>query len=266
MTPLLFSLLVAAVAANLVQTGPIFSTEPLRLDFSRMNPVQGLKKFISLRTLWDLLKLALKVGLLSALGWWLARSMQRNVLSTIWAAPLRVGELFRSVYIQVTVWVLGVLALIAATDLLFARRELLRKLRMSRTDIKDEMKRRDGDPEVKQKRKRLMAELLKQARSIRRVPDADVLLTNPTHLAVALRYRPRTMRSPVVIAKGADEVAARMRAKATTSGVPCLRSPALARALFRECGVDHPVPDQLHAQLAPVYRWIMARPGTRVFS
>jgi flagellar biosynthetic protein FlhB len=266
MVPLVIALVVTAVIANLVQTGPVFSTEPMKPDFSRLNPARGFKRIFSLRLLWDLFKLVLKVSLLGGMAWWLTGSLQHQLLATATAAPGAAGELLRSIYVRVTTWVLVVLALVALMDLLFSRREYLRKLRMSRNDIKDEVKRREGDPDIRHKRKRLMVELLKQSRSVRRVPDADVVLTNPTHLAVAVQYRPRTMRSPVVLAKGTDAVAAAMRSKAAVSGVPCLRSPALARALFRECNIDKPVPDHLYGQLAPVYRWLMNRPGNRIFS
>ncbi len=266
LSPLVLALLVAAVAANLLQTGPTFSTTPLKPDFNRLNPAQGAKRIFSLRILWELFKLALKVTLLAALAWGLADSMQRRVEAAAFAAPGGVAALLRSTYVQVTTWVLAMLALVALLDLWFSRREYLRKLRMSRRDLKDEVKRREGDPAIRQKRRRLMTELLKHSRSIRRVPEADIVLTNPTHLAVALRYRPKTMRSPVVLCKGADAVAARMREVAARAGVPCLRSPELARALFRECKIDQSVPAELYLQLAPVYRWLMKRPGNRIFS
>lgn len=264
--PVVMAVLVAAVVGNLVQTGPVFSTDPLKPDFSRLNPVQGAKKIFSLRLLWELFKLTLKLGVLGCLGWMLAGSIGRKVQAAAFAAPSSIGGLMRSTYIQVTTWMLVLLALIALFDLLFTRREYIRKLRMSRRDIKDEHKRREGDPDIRQKRRRLMSELLKHSRSVRRVPEADVLLTNPTHLAIALKYRPKTMRSPVVLSKGSDAVAARMRMLAAQSGVPCLRSPELARALYRECKIDRAVPDHLYKPLAPVYRWLMKRPGNRIFS
>lgn len=264
--PIVISVLVAAVVANLMQTGPVFSTEPLKPDFTRLNPAQGAKRIFSLRLLWELFKLTLKLGLLGSLGWVLASSIGRKVQAAAFAAPSSIGMLLRSTYIQVTTWMLVLLALIALFDLFFTRREYIRKLRMSRSDIKDEHKRREGDPDIRQKRRRLMAELLKHSRSVRRVPEADVLLTNPTHLAIALKYRPKTMRSPVVLSKGSDAVAARMRMLAAQSGVPCLRSPELARALYRECKVDRAVPAHLYKPLAPIYRWLMKRPGNRIFS
>jgi flagellar biosynthetic protein FlhB len=264
--PVVLAVVVAAVLANIMQTGPTFSTTPLKPDFSRLNPVQGMKRIFSMRILWELFKLSLKVAMLAGLSWALAGSIDRKVEAAAFLPPSSMGLLLRSTYVQVTTWLLVMLAFVAILDLLFTRREYVRKLRMSRNDIKDEVKRRDGDPDVRQKRKRLIAELLKHSRSVRRVADADVVLTNPTHLAIALQYRPKTMRSPVVLSKGTDAVAARMRMIAANSGVPCLRSPELARALFRECRVDQAVPAPLYRQLAPVYRWLMKRPGSRIFS
>ncbi|GGA15654.1 EscU/YscU/HrcU family type III secretion system export apparatus switch protein [Dyella caseinilytica] len=264
--PIVMAMLVAAVVGNLMQTGPVFSTDPLKPDFSRLNPAQGAKRLFSLRLLWELFKLTLKLGVLGGLAWVLAGNIGQKVQAAAFAAPSSVGMLLRSTYIQVTTWMLCLLGLIALLDLLFTRRDYIRKLRMSRSDIKDEHKRREGDPDIRQKRRRLMAELLKHSRSVRRVSEADVLLTNPTHLAIALKYRPKTMRSPVVLSKGSDAVAARMRMLAAQSGVPCLRSPELARALYRECKIDRAVPAHLYKPLAPIYRWLMKRPGNRIFS
>ncbi|MFC5743566.1 EscU/YscU/HrcU family type III secretion system export apparatus switch protein [Dyella tabacisoli] len=266
LVPVVLAMVVAAVVANIVQTGPTFSTTPLKPDFSRLNPAQGFTRVFSRRMLWDLLKLSFKVAVLGAMAWAAASSIEHRVQAAAASAPSSMGLLLRSIYVQVTVWVLTLLVAVALLDLIFSRREYIRKLRMSRSDIKDEGKRREGDPDIRHKRKRLMAELLKHARSVRKVPDADIVLTNPTHLAIALQYRPNTMRSPIVLSKGADAVAAQMRSAAARAGVPCLRSPELARALFRECRVDQTVPAHLYTQLAPIYRWLMKRPGTRIFS
>lgn len=264
--PILLAVLVTAVIANIVQTGPTFSTAPLKPDFTRLNPAQGLKRLFSLRILWELAKLGLKAMLLGGVGWALAAGITHKLDAAAFSAPSGIPLMFRSVFVQVSTWVLALLALVALIDLWFTRREYIRKLRMSRRDLKDEIKRRDGDPDVRHKRKRLIAELLKHSRSISRVPEADIVLANPTHLAIALKYRPKSMRSPVVLSKGSDAVAAQMRLIAARSGVPCLRSPELARAIFRECKVDQAVPTRLYAQLAPVYRWLMKRPGNRIFS
>jgi flagellar biosynthesis protein FlhB len=264
--PVVMATLVAALVGNLAQTGPVFSTKPLTPDFNRLNPAQGFKRVFSLRIVWELGKLSVKLLVLGSVAWLLSASVERKAQLAAFAAPSSIGMLVRSTFVDVTKWMLALLVLVALFDLWFTRREYIRKLRMSRRDLKDEMKRREGDPDIRSKRRRLMSELLKHSRSVQRVPEADVVLTNPTHLAIALKYRPKTMRAPLVLAKGSDAVAARMRMLAAQSGVPCLRSPELARALFRECKVDRAVPSHLYKSLAPVYRWLMKRPGNRIFS
>ena len=264
LVPVVLATVVVAVAANLVQTGFVFSTHPLKPDFTRMNPAQAFKRLFGLRTLWDMAKLALKVGVIGVLAWYAWHGITPMAGAIASGSPSRLPHWLGVVLGRVATWMLVVLGLLALMDTIFTRREYLRKLRMSRRDIKDEHKQREGDPDIRAKRRRMLSELLKRSRAIGRVPEADVVMTNPTHVAVALRYRPRTMRAPIVLAKGTDRVAQRMRHLAARHGVPMLRSPELARALFRECPIDHPVPDTLFTQLAPVYRWLMSRPGNRI--
>lgn len=261
LTPLLLGLLVAAVVGHLLQTGPIFTTHPLKPDFKRMNPMQTIKRIFSMRTLWELGKLVVKflmLGGVCALFVWKASALAEAVALSL---PQRVGSLLLSAFAKASVYVLMVLALAALVDLLFVRREYMKKMRMSRRELKDEIKRRDGDPTVKSKQKQQLRELLKKTRALARVQDADVVLTNPTHVAVALRYRPGETLAPVVLAKGAGMLSARIRALAYRHRVPIVRVPALARALNRECEIDDMVPPGLYAELAPVYRELWASKG-----
>lgn len=264
LTPTVLAIVVVAIAGNVLQTGGVFSAFPLKPDFTRLNPAQGLKRLFGVRTLWEIAKLLLKLGGFAICAWAGWSHLGAIVAGFAQATPTQLPGLLLHTFTKVATWVLAILLLLALVDVLFSRREYLRKLRMSRRDIKDEVKRREGDPTIRSKRRRLILEMLKRSRSIRRVADADVVMTNPTHLAVALRYRPKTMRAPIVLAKGSDRTAARMRQIALRSGVPMLRSPELARALFRECGIDQPVPGHLFESLAPVYRWLLSRPGHRI--
>lgn len=264
--PSLFALVISAIALNVMQTGFMFSTTPLKADISRLSPKQGFKRIFSMRTAWDLFRLVLKLLILAAVAYGLARGFQSSLLAGAGRSPADAPELLRETLVRVLKWTLAVLAIVAMLDLLFARREFIRKLRMSRRDMKDEHKRQEGDPQVRSKRRRLARELAKRARSLGRVPDADVLLTNPTHVAVALRYRTATMLAPVVLAKGAGLLAARMRRSAARHGVPIVRDPELARALFRSCAIDEPVPADRYTEIGKVYRWVMARPGHKVHS
>lgn len=266
LVPLILAVVVAAIAANIVQGSIAFSAEPLKPDLSRLSPGQAAGRIFSRRTLWEFGKIVLKLAAICGALWAAVPSLVHGALMSEAAAPSAIAGVLETSFARVSRLVLGILALFAIVDFAWSRRDYTRKLRMSRREIKDEAKQREGDPEVRSKRKKLAAELVRQTRSLARVPDADIILTNPTHVAVAVQYRRRVMRSPIVISKGAGDMAAEIRRIAVRRGVPILRSPVLARALFRDCGVEQPVPGRLQQQLVPIYRWIMSRPGHKVFS
>lgn len=258
LTPLVLGLLVAAVLGHLLQTGPMLTTHPLKPDFKRMNPMQTLKRVFSMRTLWELGKLTVKFALLGAICWLMITRASALAESVAMSLPQRAGSLLLGAFVKASVYTLLALALVAAVDMLFTRREFMKKMRMSRRELKDEVKRRDGDPAVKSKQKQQLRELLKKTRALSKVPSADVIITNPTHVAVALRYRPGETLAPVILAKGAGVLSARIRAIATRHRVPIVRSPKLARLLYRECEIDGMVPADQYTALAPIYREIWA--------
>lgn len=258
LTPLVLGLMIAAVLGNLLQTGPVFTTDPMRPDLKRMNPAQAFKRVFSMRTLWELGKLSVKVLMLAgvcALFVWQARALAE---ATATALPQKLGSLALAAFVKASVYVLLVLGVVAVADLLFARRDYMRRMRMSRREVRDEAKRRDGDPAVKSKQKQQIRELLKKTRALGRVQEADVVLTNPTHVAVALRYRPGLTLAPVVLAKGAGLLSRRIRELAARHRVPIVPSPPLARALYKACDIDAAVPEAHYAALAPVYRELWA--------
>lgn len=258
LTPLLLGLLVAAVVGHLIQTGPIFTTHPLKPDFKRMNPMQTIKRIFSFRTVWELGKMTVKFLMLGAICAVFVSKGPALAEAVAMTLPQRVGSLMQTAFVKSSIYVLMVLALVAAVDMLFTRHEFMKKMRMSRRELKDEVKRRDGDPTVKSKQKQQQRELLKKTRALGRVQEADVVITNPTHVAVALRYRPGETLAPVVLAKGAGFLSARIRTLATRHRVPIVRVPALARALYSECEIDGMVPADRYVELAPVYRELWA--------
>lgn len=263
LTPLVLALVVAAVLGNLLQTGPVFTTHPLKPDFKRMHPGQALKRIFSFRSLWELGKLLLKLGLLLAIGvmfLWRARALAEASALTL---PQQLGALLLSDFGRTSMYVLMALGFVAFLDLLFVRRDYLRKMRMSRRELKDEVKRRDGDPTVKSRQKQQIRELLKKTRALGRVQEADMVVTNPTHVAVALRYRPGETLAPVVLAKGAGLLGRRIRLLAHRHGVPLLPAPPLARALYRDCDIDGLVPQSHYGALAPLYQQVWAIRGGR---
>ncbi|RMH94073.1 EscU/YscU/HrcU family type III secretion system export apparatus switch protein [Lysobacter pythonis] len=256
--PLIIGLIVAGVLGNVLQTGPMFTTHPLKPDFKRMHPMQVVRRVFSFRTVWELGKLTAKAVLLLGLCAFFVSEAGVLIESVTMVAPPEIGQVWLKAFAKTSLYVVGLLSLVALADLLFARREFMKKMRMSRRELKDEIKRRDGDPSVKSKQKQLLRDLLKKTKALGRVREADVILANPTHVAVALRYRPGETVAPVVIAKGAGLLSARIRERAVKHRVPIVRNPPLARALYKECQIDEMIPYARYAPLVPVYRELWA--------
>ncbi|TNJ33245.1 EscU/YscU/HrcU family type III secretion system export apparatus switch protein [Arenimonas terrae] len=258
LAPLAIGLPVIAVAANLAQTGPMFTTHPLRPDFSRLSPATAIKRIFSMKSLWELGKILVKLSVLAAICAAFLWNLQAVTDSIASAHPKKLGAVLLDMFKTASIYVLIVIAAAAVVDLLFVRRDFKRRMKMSRRELKDEIKRRDGDQAVKAKRKQQVQELLRKIKALASVKDADVVVTNPTHFAVALRYRVGETMAPVVTAKGAGALSAQIRKIAAKSGVPIIRSPVLARALYKGCGIDAMVPADLYIALAPIYRRIWA--------
>lgn len=244
---------VFAVIANIVQTGPIFSGEPIKPKFERLNPVAGFKRVFNKKMLFEGLKSVLKLGFFGTITfaffaslWPSLPAMEGGGLGEQmqWLGSSAVGLLFR----------LGLaLALVGLLDLLFTRWSFGRQMMMSRREMKEEVKRREGDPQIRARIRELQRENLKQARSMSRVPDADVLITNPEHLAIALRYDRERMSAPVVLAKGADKWAQEMRSIASRHQIPRFENRKLARLLFRRAQIDQPIPSESYLDVARLY-------------
>jgi flagellar biosynthetic protein FlhB len=243
---------VVVLVFEVIQTGPVFSAEPMKLDFNRLNPAQGLKRLFSLRLLIETGKNVLKMAVYGWLGWMAVRSAMAAGTPVATDAASLAGGLRHDAF-RLLGYFLAAAAGFAVLDQLIARRDFTKRMRMSRRDVRRESRDREGDPRLKQKRKQLHREFVKAAESLRGVRGADVLITNPTHFAVALKYDPRTMHAPRVVSRGAHGLALRLRRTAFLYGVVIVREPALARALFR-CEINQPVPEALFRPVADVYR------------
>ena len=257
-TPLFMMLVVVAVVTTVAQTKPVLSFHPLKPDFNRLNPAQGFKKLFSMRSLFELGKSILKmiiIGSVTYLGidWLLLESTQLFVKN-----PFEIFSNLLSLFVTVALMIIVVLAPIAALDFLFVKFEFAKKMRMSKREVKDEHKRREGHPEVKSKQKEIQRELLKKSQALGDIKDSDVIVTNPTHFAVALKYEPNKMLAPIVLAKGSGPLAAKIKAQGHKYRIPIIRNPRLARLLYRRCGIDEPIPAESFKQVAPIFRWIFA--------
>lgn len=250
--PLFLLLVAVAIVGTLLQTGPVFSTHPLKPDFDRLNPVSGFKRLFALRLLFELGKNLVKLVLFAAVIWLLLRQLLPGLLGLLGTEPAAYLELSHA-WISGTIFKLAmVLAFIALIDVMFTRWSYADKLRMSRRELKEEMKQREGDPQIRARIRELQREQVKRAKAIKRLPDADVLITNPTHLAVALEYRREDMAAPRVSAKGAGEFAAQMRELARRHRVPVIENKPLAQELFTAVELEQQVPERLYPQVARI--------------
>lgn len=252
LAPFVMLILAVGVAANILQTGPIFSTHPIKPDWNRLNPVTGFKKIFSKRILFELFKSIVKLIILGAILFWVISSDLDKLIALAFTDP----QLYMPNLIDIGTSLLFkfviALAMVALIDNLFVRRTFLTQMRMTRRELKDEVKRRDGDPQVKSKRRQLERELRKRAESVTAVKDADVVITNPTHYAIVLKYDRTTMRAPVVTGKGADKLALKIREEAIRHHVPIVPSPELTRLLFRKVAMENPVPDSTYLAVAKI--------------
>ncbi|MBO6503438.1 MAG: flagellar biosynthesis protein FlhB [Kordiimonadaceae bacterium] len=248
--------IVAAIVGNRIQHSGVFTLEKLKPDITKLNPVNGLKKFGSSKIPVDLAK---ALGKLVALGVivFLIVYPERSKLDTIMLLPpIEILQLIHLMAVKLIVGVLILLTIIAAADFSYQKYQHTKKLRMTKQEVKDERKQTDGDPKVKSRLRAIRMERHVQ-RMMAAVPRADVVITNPTHYAVALEYKHGQMDVPVLIAKGVDDVAMRIREVAQEHGVPFVENPPLARALFASVEIDDEVPPDHYKAVAEVISYVM---------
>jgi flagellar biosynthesis protein FlhB len=258
LAPFLGTLMLAAIIGNLVQSGPVLSMEPVKPDFDRVNPINGFRKLFSMRTLFDAMRSILKLALLGLVVYYALKSLTAQFFQL---ATLPATGLARTMIEDAAgtgLKIAMMLCLIAAVDWGYTRREFNKKMRMSRRELKDESKHREGDPRIRARLRELRREALRRSMAVRQTRTADVVLTNPTHFAVALRYVHGEMQSPQLVAKGAGSLAASMRDVAARHRIPVIQNPPLARALYHELELDQFVPPTLYAQVARILVWVFA--------
>lgn len=253
--PICICVAIAGVLANLSQFGFIFTTKPLVPDINKINPIKGLKNLISLKKLIDSGKIITKVIIVFGVAGIFFFKFIKELPHVLLLSMIdQLAWLKEKMLIIVAVMLL-VLFVIALIDLLLVRFQYFKDLRMSKQEIKDEYKQMEGDPQVKG-RIRQMQMAGARKRMMSQVPQADVIITNPTHYAVALRYDKDKDNAPVVIAKGADHLAAQIRRIAMEHDIQIVQNPPLARELYRICDLDDTIPEKLFKAVADVLSFV----------
>ncbi len=254
--PLLLGIGALATLGGVLQTGFVLSPEAVKPQFSRLNPLQGVKRvFGSKRSFVQVLVSIVELVFVGFIAYLAIRARLDDILSLgLRRDFLPSLGVTVSIALDVTLKVCLALIAIAAADFVFQRMDWLSQLRMTKQEVKDENRQNEGDPQVKQRMARLRRSLM--TRVLSAVPQADVVLTNPTHYAVAIKYNPATDRAPRVLAKGQDYIAQRIREVAMEHSVPIMQNPPLTRAIFRAVPVNHEITPELYESVAEVLAFV----------
>ena len=253
--PLVGLLMLAALVSPLLIGGWLFNAKALAPDFGKLNPVRGLGNMMSMRALSELLKAIGKTLLVGVSAWAVIDSHLPEMLTLSNQAPASASAHLGHMLLQCLTVMVGALALIALIDAPYQMWSHAKKLMMTRQEIRDEAKESEGNPEIKAKIRAQQREMARR-RMMAQVPTADVIVTNPTHYAVALKYPENATHAPLVVAKGMNEVADRIREIAGEHGVVVLEAPPLARALYRHAELEQEIPAPLYTAVAQVLAYV----------
>lgn len=252
--PVLILFWLIGFVSSLVQIGFLQNEEALQVRWDRLDPIQGFKRIASSRSLIEGFKAVLKVCLILGITYLLLRD-QINILPKL--MDFNIGQIFALLGSLVTRLLGGVgcfMLVLAAADYFYQRWELEKQMRMTKQEIKEEVKSREGDPMIRARIKRVQRDIASR-RMMEDVPKADVIVTNPTHIAVALKYD-ETMVAPRVIAKGADLIAAKIREIAAQHGIPIVENKPLARTMFKTIKIGQMIPRELYTAVAEVLSYV----------
>ncbi|MFN9993171.1 MAG: flagellar biosynthesis protein FlhB [Phycisphaerales bacterium] len=253
--PVLGGMFVIGILANVLQTGMLFTTETLTPKLERLNPIEGIKRLMGVRgTAKSLVSMLKLTAVLLTAYWYLGEAGPR--LANLPALNAR-GALSETgaMLVELSTRLLVLMVAIGIIDYVYQRWQYTRDLKMTKEEIKEERRNMDGDPHVRSRRQRMMRELALQ-RINSAVPQANVIVTNPTHYSVAIQYDPATMAAPRVVAKGVDHLAMRIRQVAAANQVPIVERPPLARALYANVEVGHEIAPEFYEAVAELLAYV----------
>lgn len=248
-------LVIAAMAGPFAQVGPLYSSETIKPKLDKLSPVAGFKRIFSKNSLFEFVKGILKVTLIGVVAYMALEPYFPALEHTIDLAIPDLMHTMLAMFIRLMTAILIVLLLLAGADLLYQRWTHYQQMRMSRQEIKDEYKQTEGDPHVRSRLRQIRMERARR-RMMDGVPDSTVVVTNPTHFAIALKYEPEEMDAPVCVAKGMDLIALKIREVAEANGVVVVENPPLARTLYKAIDIDETIPPEHYKAVAEVISYV----------
>lgn len=255
MLPFILVMMFIALVSPILLGGWAFSAKALAPKASKLNPISGIKRMFSVKALLELLKAFAKFSLVMAMATYFLYFTFAEVL-VLGIEPLKFAMAHSgSLIVQAFIFVSLSLLIVAAIDVPFQLWDHNKQLKMTKQEVKEEYKQQEGNPEVKGRIRQVQREM-SQRRMMQKVPEADVIITNPTHFAVALKYDPESMQEPMVLAMGVDFMAAQIRTIAKENNISIVEAPPLARALYYNAEIDRPIPYDLFKAVASVLAYI----------
>jgi len=261
LAPVLLLVLVVGALSSIIQIGFLLTGKPLEPDLGKLNPVQGAKKFVSRRSAVEVVKSLAKVGLVGVVAFKTVYAEFGNSILLVDMPPSETMKFLGTTAALVLFKSCGVLVFLALFDYLFVRWEMEQKMKMTKQEQKEEYKESEGDPQLKARVRSLQQEMARK-RMMSEVPKADVVVTNPTHLSVALKYDRATMDAPRVVAKGADHLAMRIREIAHENKVALVENKPVARALYK-LEIGQTVPEELFTAVAEILAYVYSLKAER---
>lgn len=260
LSPVLIFAVVMAIVGNYLQVGFLLTGDPLKMKLNKLNPVEGFKRIFGLRSLIEFGKSVFKMTAIGLVVYFILWGEKERLL-TLSRFPLTETLSYVSgLVIKIGIIIAIILLVLAVFDYMYQRYEHAKGLRMSKQDIKDEFKKSEGDPQIKARIKEKQRRMAMQ-RMMQEVPKADVIITNPTHYAVALKYESGNMEAPKILAKGADFVALKIREKAKEHGIVIMENKPLARALYDRVDINESIPGDLFQAVAEILAYVYKLKG-----
>jgi flagellar biosynthetic protein FlhB len=249
--------MLGGVGGNVVQHGVLFTTAKLKPDLSKLSPAQGFQRLFGVDGLVGFLRSMMKIVLVAAVAWWVIAPHVGELPGLIGLAPIGLLGYVADVGKSLMLAVISFLAVLAIIDFVWQRQRFMNRMRMTKEELKEDYKQTEGDPRVKARQRQIRMDRARR-RMIQQVPKATVVVANPTHFAVALRYEQGQTPAPECVAKGLDAIALRIREAAEAAGVPVVEDPPLARALYGAVEVDQIIPPQHYEAVAKIIGFILA--------
>ncbi len=258
--PLFFLITIAAFISNFLQVGAVLSLDPITPKFSKISPLQGVKRIFSTQSLMELAKSIFKIIVVGWVAYDTVRGELDNLLPLLDQTPSQILTYIGSVSFTIFWKTCLVITFLSVLDYVYQRWDHQKNLKMTKQEVKEEYKQTEGDPHVKSRIKSIQREMARR-RMMAEVPQADVVITNPTHLAVALKYEAGSMEAPMVVAKGAGLIAQKIREVARENDVPVVENKPLAQNLFKVVEIGGTVPESLYQAVAEVLAYVYRLKG-----